>query len=207
MMKQNDIFEQEFEEQTLRFQLVELKPTLLTVQLMDSTPPESRSGNILQAALPKAALATLVNNEYVTTAIGNSWAKRFATFIYNRITARNKSLQLLIENMDVEEDEAKALVELVDKKLNDWEVRYMAAVVRWAYKGEIDPENECDIERVKGMLLSYFAYLKEHKTGDGKKLTFGNMCFKLKRDGERDRFLWSLKELEWFLKPWKGKIN
>lgn len=201
-MKINDIFEQEFEEQTLRFQLVELNPNLLTVQAMDITPPVSRSGNMLQAALPKAALATLVNGEYVTMAIGNSWAKRFATFIYNRITARDKSFRWLNENMDVEEDEAKAFVELVDKKLNDWEVRYMQAIVRWAYKGEIDPENERDMERVKGMLLSYFAYLKEHKAGDGEKLKFANLCFMLIRDGERDRYLWSLKEVEQFLRPW-----
>lgn len=104
--------------------------------------------------------------------------------------------------MDVEEDEAKAFVELVDKKLNDWEVRYMQAIVRWAYKGEIDPENERDMERVKGMLLSYFAYLKEHKAGDGEKLKFANLCFMLIRDGERDRYLWSLKEVEQFLRPW-----
>lgn len=157
-MKQNDIFEQEFDGRTIRFQLVELKTNLVTIETMDITPPIRRSGNLILAALFKQTLATNINGEYVTTEVGDNWIKRFAAFIYKRVIARNKSLQWLVEN-GMEQNEAKALIGIFDMALNDWQVGYMLTVVRWAISGEIDPESESDIDRVKDVLSTYFTYL------------------------------------------------
>ena len=140
-MKQNDIFEQEFEGQSMRFQIVELMPYLVTIQTVDITPAIRRSGNLLLAALFNMSLATNIDGVYVTTETGDKWIKRFARYIYNRSIIRSKSLQWLIEN-NMEQNAAKNLVETFDKALNDWEVRYMLTVVRWAYNGETDPESE-----------------------------------------------------------------
>ena len=90
-MKLNDIFEHEAYGLKLHFQLVELKPYLMTVQTIDLTPPMSRNGNQLLVAGPKAALAIKVNDEFVTTSIGERWAKKFATDICKKIIAQNES--------------------------------------------------------------------------------------------------------------------
>ena len=204
-MKMNDIFERDFKGQKMRFQLIELEPYLVTVQTVDIDPPLRRSGKLLLAVLPKAALATSVDGEYVATRMGESWAKRFAAFIYNRLTALNKSITWLTEIKDMEPEEAKAFVDKIECKFNDWEVRYLQAIVKWAYYGEFNPDNEDDINRVKELLLSYFTYLKEHKTDDAEKLKFANLCFIIKRNGERDRYLWTMKEVVWYLRSWEKK--
>lgn len=204
-MKVNDIFERDFKGQKMRFQLIELEPYLVTVQTVDIDPPLRRSGKMLLATLPKAALATSVDGGYVATRMGESWAKRFATFIYNRLTARNKSITWLTEIKDMEPEEAKAFVDRIECKFNDWEVRYLQAIVKWAYYGEFNQDNEDDINRVKELLLSYFTYLKEHKIDDAEKLKFANLCFIIKRNGERDRYLWTMKEVVWYLRSWEKK--
>lgn len=204
-MKVNDIFERDFKGEIMRFQLIELEPYLVTVEAVDIVPPMRRSGKLLLAALPKVALATSVDGEYLATRMGESWAKRFATFIYNRLTARNKSINWLIEIKDMEPEEAKVFVDKIECKLNDWEVRYLQAIVKWAYYGEINQDNEGDINRVKELLLLYFTYLKEHKTDDVEKLRFANICFRITRNGERDRYLWSMKEVGWYLRSWEKK--
>lgn len=204
-MKVNDIFERDFKGEIMRFQLIELEPYLVTVEAVDIVPPMRRSGKLLLAALPQVALATSVDGEYLATRMGESWAKRFATFIYNRLTARNKSINWLIEIKDMEPEEAKVFVDKIECKLNDWEVRYLQAIVKWAYYGEINQDNEGDINRVKELLLLYFTYLKEHKTDDVEKLRFANICFRITRNGERDRYLWSMKEVGWYLRSWEKK--
>lgn len=204
-MKVNDIFERDFKGEIMRFQIIELEPYLVTVEAVDIVPPMRRSGKLLLAALPKVALATRVDGEYLATRMGESWAKRFATFIYNRLTARNKSINWLIEIKDMEPEEAKVFVDKIECKLNDWEVRYLQAIVKWAYYGEINQDNEGDINRVKELLLLYFTYLKEHKTDDVEKLRFANICFRITRNGERDRYLWSMKEVGWYLRSWEKK--
>ena len=204
-MKVNDIFERDFKGQKMRFQLIELEPYLVTVQTVDIDPPLRRSGKLLLAVLPKAALATSVDGEYVATRMGESWAKRFAAFIYNRLTALNKSITWLTEIKDMEPEEAKAFVDKIECKFNDWEVRYLQAIVKWAYYGEFNQDNEDDINRVKELLLSYFTYLKEHKIDDAEKLKFANLCFIIKRNGERDRYLWTMKEVVWYLRSWEKK--
>ena len=204
-MKVNDIFERDFKGEIMRFQLIELEPYLVTVEAVDIDPPLRRSGKLLLAALPKVALATSVDGEYVATRMGESWAKRYATFIYNRLTARNKSINWLTEIKDMEPEEAKVFVDKIECKLNDWEVRYLQAIVKWAYYGEINQDNEGDINRVKELLLLYFTYLKEHKTDDVEKLRFANICFRITRNGERDRYLWSMKEVGWYLRSWEKK--
>lgn len=204
-MKVNDIFERDFKGEIMRFQLIELEPYLVTVEAVDIVPPMRRSGKLLLAALPKVALATSVDGEYLATRMGESWAKRFATFIYNRLTARNKSINWLTEIKDMEPEEAKVFVDKIECKLNDWEVRYLQAIVKWAYYGEINQDNEGDINRVKELLLLYFTYLKEHKTDDVEKLRFANICFRITRNGERDRYLWSMKEVGWYLRSWEKK--
>ena len=204
-MKVNDIFERDFKGEIMRFQLIELEPYLVTVEAVDIVPPMRRSGKLFLAALPKVALATSVDGEYLATRMGESWAKRFATFIYNRLTARSKSINWLTEIKDMEPEEAKVFVDKIECKLNDWEVRYLQAIVKWAYYGEINPDNEGDINRVKELLLLYFTYLKEHKTDDVEKLRFANICFRITRNGERDRYLWSMKEVGWYLRSWEKK--
>lgn len=204
-MKVNDIFERDFKGEIMRFQLIELEPYLVTVEAVDIVPPMRRSGKLLLAALPKVALATSVDGEYLATRMGESWANRFATFIYNRLTACNKSINWLIEIKDMEPEEAKVFVDKIECKLNDWEVRYLQAIVKWAYYGEINPDNEGDINRVKELFLLYFTYLKEHKTDDVEKLRFANICFRITRNGERDRYLWSMKEVVWYLRSWEKK--
>lgn len=204
-MKVNDIFERDFKGEIMHFQLIELEPYLVTVEAVDIVPPMRRSGKLLLSALPKVALATSVDGEYLATRMGESWAKRFATFIYNRLTARNKSINWLTEIKDMEPEEAKAFVDKIECKLNDWEVRYLQAIVKWAYYGEINQDNEGDINRVKELLLLYFTYLKEHKTDDVEKLRFANICFRITRNGERDRYLWSMKEVGWYLRSWEKK--
>lgn len=204
-MKVNDIFERDFKGEIMRFQIIELEPYLVTVEAVDIVPPMRRSGKLLLAALPKVALATSVDGEYLATRMGESWAKRFATFIYNRLTARNKSINWLIEIKDMEPEEAKVFVDKIECKLNDWEVRYLQAIVKWAYYEEINQDNEGDINRVKELLLLYFTYLKEHKTDDVEKLRFANICFRITRNGERDRYLWSMKEVVWYLRSWEKK--
>lgn len=204
-MKKYDIFEHEAEGTRLRFQLVDLTPNLVTIQTLNLTPPECRNGNMPLAALPKAALATGDNGEFVTTNIGERWAKRYSTYICNRVSVRNKSQRWLTENMEMDREEANALVVKIDKQLNDWEIRYMLAVVRWAYYEAIDPENEADIKRVKDLLLSYFIYLKEHDKESVEKIKFANLCFKLVRNGQRDRILWTMEETERLLRPWANK--
>lgn len=204
-MKKNDIFEHEAEGTRLRFQLVDLTPYLVTIQTLDLTPQECRSGNIPLAALPKAALAINVNGEFVTTDIGERWAKRYATKICNRVSARNKSLRWLIENKEMDKKEANALVEKLDKQLNDWEIRNMLAIVRWAYYEAIDPESEADIKRVKDLLLAYLVHRKNLDNDSAVEIQFANLCFKLVREGENERILWTMEETERLLRPWVNK--
>lgn len=204
-MKKNDIFEHEAEGIKLRFQLVELKPYLITIQTLDLKPPLVRSGNRPLVTLPKASLATKVNSEFTTTEMGERWAKEHATYICNRLAARNKSLRWLTENQKKEQKEATALITKLDKQLDDWEVKYLLAIVRWANNGEIDPGSENDIKRVKNILLSYSAYLRDPNNYCGEKVRFGNLCFKLVRDGQPDRFLRTMVETESFLWPWTNK--
>ena len=141
----------------------------------------------------------------MTTDIGERWAKRYATYICNRVSARNKSLRWLTENKEMDREEANALVEKLDKQLNDWEIRYLLAIVRWAYYEAIDPVSEADIKRVKDLLLSYFIYLKEHDKESVEKIKFAKLCFKLSRDGQRDRILWTMEETERLLRTWANK--
>ena len=204
-MKKNDIFEHEVEGTKLRFQLVELKPNQVTIQTLDLTPTECRSGNMPLKALSKVALATNDNGEFVTTDTGERWAKRYATYLCNRVIARNKSLQWLTENKAMEQDVAIELVLKLDKQLNDWEVRYLSAIVRWATNGEIGAENENDIKRVKDMLLSYFTYLRDHDKDCGEKIKFADCCFKVVKEGQPNRCLWTMKETEALLRPWANK--
>jgi hypothetical protein len=204
-MKQNDIFEQEFEGQSMRFQLVELMPYQVTIQTVDLTPPVKRSGNLLLAALYKLPFATMIDGEYVTTERGDKWIKRFARYIYNRIIVRNKSLQWLIEN-DMEQSEAKTLVETLDKELNDWQVGYLLTIVRWAYDGEIDPISETDISRVKNVISSYFTYLADRDKDNSVRIKYDSICFKRIVEGRPVAFLWSLDEVEGALRPWADKI-
>lgn len=204
-MKKNDIFEHEAEGTKLRFQLVDLTPNLVTIQTLDLTPPECRSGNMPLAALPKVALATNDKGEFVTTDIGERWAKRYATYICNRVSARNKSLRWLTENIEMDREEANALVEKLDKQLNDWEIRYILAIVRWAYYEAIDPESEADIKRVKDLLLAYLVHRKNFDNDSAVEIQFANLCFKLVRDGQRDRILWTMEETERLLRPWANK--
>ena len=204
-MKQNDIFEQEFEGQSMRFQIVELMPYQVTIQTVDITPAIRRSGNLLLAALFNMSLATNIDGVYVTTETGDKWIKRFARYIYNRSIIRSKSLQWLIEN-NMEQNAAKNLVETFDKALNDWEVRYMLTVVRWAYNGETDPESESDINRVKNVLSTYFTYLGDKNKDGSVRIKYDKICFRQKIDGQADAFLWSLDEVEEALRPWADKI-
>ncbi|MBR5910435.1 MAG: hypothetical protein IKZ55_00425 [Bacteroidales bacterium] len=204
-MKKNDIFEHEAEGTKLRFQLVDLTPNLITIQTLDLTPPKCRSGNMPLAVLPKAALATNDKGEFVTTDIGERWAKRYAAHICNRVSARNKSLRWLTENMEMDREEANALVEKLDKQLDDWEIRYMLAIVRWAYYEAIDPENEADIKRVKDLLLAYLVHRNNLDNDSAIEIQFANLCFILVRKGQRDRILWTMEETERLLRPWANK--
>ena len=204
-MKQNDIFEQEFEGQTMRFQLVELMPYQVNIQTVDFNPPVKRSGNLLLAALYKLPFATTIDGEYVTTERGDKWIKRFARYIYNRIIVRNKSFQWLIEN-DMEQSEAKTLVGTLDKELNDWQVGYLLTIVRWAYNGEIDPVKATDINRVKNVLSSYFTYLADRDKDNSVRIKYDSICFKRIVEGKPVAFLWSLDEVEEALRPWADKI-
>ena len=204
-MKVNDIFEREFDGKALRFQLTELAPFTVDIKALDELPEVTRTGKLPQAVLLKFALAVEKDGEFVTTEIGDNWIRRFTYDINNRINARNKSLRWLVENKDMEVGAAKNLVLKLDKKFNDWEVRYLMAIVRWAYYGEIDPNSEDDIKLVKELLSSYFVYLKEHKVVDDEKLRFANICFRITRNGERDRYLWSMKEVGWYLHSWEKK--
>ncbi len=133
---------------------------------------------------------------------GEKLVKGLVSDVCDRMSARKKSLRWLTENKEMESEEAKALVEKVDERLDDWEISYMLAIVRWAYYEAIDPENEADIKRVRDLLLSYSNYLWERDNDSGEKIEFANLCFKLVRDGQRDRILWTMEETERLLRPW-----
>lgn len=66
-MKVNDIFERDFKGEIMRFQLIELEPYLVTVEAVDIVPTMRRSGKLLLAVLPKVALATSVDGEYLVS--------------------------------------------------------------------------------------------------------------------------------------------
>jgi hypothetical protein len=205
-MKYNDIFERVFEGQIIRFRLVALKPYLIAIITMDITPPLFRSGNTLLTSQPQAALAKYVDGKYVTTAVGDRWVNRFTVDIYNRITARSKSLNWLIERMGMEQSEAKALIEKLDKEFNHWEVRYLPAIVRWAYNGEIDPESEYDINRVKSILLTYFTYLADRKKDGCVRIKYDSPYFKRMIEGQPGTSFKTMDEMEEALRPWADKI-
>ena len=205
-MKRDDIFEREFEGQIFRFRLVALKPYLIAIITMGITPPLFRSGNTLLTSLPQAALAKYVDGKYVTTAVGDRWVNRFTVDIYNRITARRKSLYWLIERKGMEQSEAKALIEKLDIEFNHWEVRYLPAIARWAYDGEFNPESQSDINRVKRILLTYFTYLAERKKDGTVKIKYDSPYFKRMIEGRPGIYFMTMNEMEEFLRPWTDKI-
>lgn len=205
-MKYNDIFEREFEGRLIRFRLVALKPYLIAIITMDITPPLFRSGNTLLTSLPQTALAKYVDGDYVTTAIGDRWVNRFTVDIYNRITARSKSLNWLVERKKMEQNEAKALVEKLDNEFNHWEVRYLPAIVRWAYNGDLDPESESDIKRAKSILMTYFTYLAGRKKDSSIRIKYDSPCFKRVVEGHPGTYLGTMDEMEEALRPWADKI-
>lgn len=205
-MKNNDIFERVFEGKIIRFRLVALKPYLIAIITMDFTPPLFRSGNTLLTTLPQAALAKYVDGKYVTTAVGDRWVNRFTVDIYNRIIARSKSLNWLIERKGMEKSEAKALIEKLDNEFNHWEVRYLPAFARWAYNGEFDPESESGINRIKSILLSYFTYLADREKDVSVRIKYDSPYFKRMIEGQPGAIIRTMDEMEEALRPWTDKI-
>ena len=95
-MKNNEIFEREFDGNVLRFQVIIPTTRQLTVQVLDVMPQYHRSGNLSDVAFPDDAVAVLKDSEYVTTKIGDRWIERFSRDISNRISLRNKALDWIL---------------------------------------------------------------------------------------------------------------
>lgn len=226
-MKINDIFELEFEGQPLRFRLAELKPYFLAVQTVDIDPPLRRSGNVLLAALPKAALATDVDGQFVTTEIGDRWVKKFANDLYymmsNSISsenelfevqnnkrkdesvyskARRNSLLWLTACKKMEQNEAETLVDDIINKLPSYNIKYLVAVARWVANGELDITNEEEILRARRLFSNYSRSHLVPEKGNGDEIAYDGMCFKRFKDGQLADCLWTLNEVEEVLKPW-----
>lgn len=134
-------------------------------------------------------------------------AKLRTTFVCDRVAARSTSMRWLTENKEMNEAEAIALVEQVEKRLEDWEIGFMLAIVRWAYYKTIDPENEADIKRVKDLLEAFIHHLMDHDNQSGVRIEFANLCFKFVREGEKEKILWTMKETEYMLRPWMKKAT
>ena len=132
-------------------------------------------------------------------------AKLRTTFVCDRVAAGSTSMRWLTENKEMDEAEAIALVEQVEKRLEDWEIGFMMAIVRWAYYKTIDPENEADIKRVKDLLEAFIHHLMDNNNKSGVKIEFANLCFKFVREGEKEKILWTMKETEYMLRPWMKK--
>lgn len=204
-MKLNDIFEQTFNGNTVRFQLVELRPNRLTIITLGIEPPIRRSGGILITALPKVALATFVDGGHITTKKGDDWIKRFTMDIFKKIKARRVALHYLNSCKELNQKDAEAIVDRLDKKIHYWEIEYLPAVVRWVRNGEIDLENEDDIIQLKKLLGSFRIYSLKRDRGEVRcleyKLAFDGICFKRLEVGKLSACLWTMKDVKEALQP------
>ena len=207
-MKVNDIFEREFDGDVLRFQLTELNPHKVCIELMnDSIGIDKDICSHLAPPFPVFEFAFREKGDFVTTKEGNNEIEKLTVEIFERIKKWRSSLQWVRSNTSLKKDVAEDLVTKMYAALKPrFHDRYLPAVVRWACYGEIDPDNETDIVRMSELISSYHDHLtirnRETIAKVGYKVEFDDNGFKrFNVDGTEIRLV-KMKETEEALRSW-----
>lgn len=239
-MKQNDIFEKEFDGNVYRFQLTELEPRWAVIRVLD-TPAQinikkdckvfvyapSAPGNHIPfrriwgnfnvgdtlVCKTKAEhieeLAYRENDGWVTTQKGDKMIEELSADIYKRIKDWHFSVQWVSSNTSLKRDEAEELVAKMNVALRPHTTdRYLPTIVRWVGYGEIDPDNETDLERMRNLIESFHDHerkrTKENVASVGYKVEFDDNGFKRRNvDGTEIR-LERMEETEEALRSWSN---
>ena len=200
-MKQNDIFEKKVGRHFVQFQIVELNADKLKIQTLDTTPIIFRSENISGLVADyDAALSLGANGEYETTDYSDSLIDYLANSICEEIKARRNALLWLTSCKDMNRNEAEMMINDIADKISGYCVKYLMAVVRWAGNGEIDITKEADIYKARKLLSKHVRSLLVKHKGNGDTLAFDGICFKRLSVGRPASCLWTMKEVEQFLR-------
>lgn len=206
-MKENDIFERAFDGDILRFQLTGLYPRDAAIRLLDDSLKIDKDITYHLGRQCSFRLATLQDGTYVTTKEGNGCINALTVEIRKRIEGWRNSLFWIGSNTSLNEDEAEALVDKLHKALRpDYHPRYLPAVVRWACYGEIAPDDETDMERMRKLITAYQEHIgirtKDSMARLGYKVEFKKGDFKrFDKDGTV-AILAEMKALEEAIRPW-----
>lgn len=213
-MKVNDIFEREIDGNVYRFKLTELKPHKVHVELLDdSLRIEKDICSHLAPPFPAYDFASMERGEFVSTKEGDNEIEKLALEIYKRIKDWRFSIQWACSKTSLKNDEAEELVAKMNLALyprfNDsrsYHFRYLPIIVRWACYGEVDPDNETGIDRMRNLLSSFHDQMdrrnKEEVATVGYKVEFDDNGFKRRNvDGTETR-LERMEETEDALRPW-----
>ena len=207
-MKANDIFEREIDGNVYRFKLTELNPHKVRIELLDdSLWIEKDICSHLAPPFPAYEFASMEIGAFVTTKEGGNEIEKLSLELHKRIQYWRSSLQWVSSNTLLKKDEVNNLVDKMYLALAPrFHYRYLPIVVRWACYGEIDPDNETDIERMRNLLSSFHNQMdrrnKEKVAKVGYKVGFDDNGFKRHNvDGTVIR-LERMDETEDALRPW-----
>lgn len=127
--------------------------------------------------------------------------------IFKEAKARHISILWLTSCKNMEPNDAETLVNDIAKKLPLHDMKYLMAVVRWVANGELDINNDSEVYKARKLLSVYVLSRLVKHDGNADILAFDGMCFKRLRVGQPATCLWTMKEVEEFLLPWKREAN
>lgn len=210
-MKKNDIFEREFDGNILRFQLTDLTPHKVAIRLLDDSLQIDKDIAIYLKGtkeIPRVGDILMLKTSATAFAYDDVFITNLTIEIYNRIIDWRDSLKWVCSNTSLTEDEAEALVVKLHKALRpDYHPQYLLPVVRWTCNGEIDPDSETDIKRMKELLTSYQRHIgirtKDSMAQVGYKVEYRRTggFQRINQDGS-ETLLVTMNELEEAIKPW-----
>jgi hypothetical protein len=211
-MKQNDIFEREFDGNVYRFKLIEQTPHKVRIEVLDDTLPlfdREVCSHHIPACLSHEHFSFLNIGDFITTKRGDDAIEELIIEMYRRIKNWRFTLQWVDSNTTLNKDEAENMVAKLYAVLYPrYHDKYLSVIVRWACYGEIDPDDETDIERMRDLLSSFSNHLERRNDDNiarfGYKVDFNvnEKGFKRRNvDGTVIR-LERMDEIEDALRPW-----
>ena len=209
IMKVNDIIEREFDGNVFRFQITELRPRVASIVVLDDTLPffERDISSRLSPIFTNYMFAIIENDGFVTTKEGDDTIEILTVEMYKRIQNWCFTLLWVDSNTSLNKDEAKCMVAKLNARLHPrFHSRYLPAVVRWACNGEIDPDDNSDIKRMRRILTSFHLHLsrrtRENIARFGYKVEFVDSGFKRINVDGTETLLEKMEETEYALRHW-----
>ena len=209
IMKVNDIIEREFDGNVFRFQITELRPRVASIVVLDDTLPlfERDISSRLSPIFTNYMFAIIENDGFVTTKEGDDTIEILTIEMYKRIQNWCFTLLWVDSNTSLNKDEAKCMITKLNARLHPrFHSRYLPAVVRWACNGEVDPDDNSDIKRMRRILTSFHLHLsrrtRENIARFGYKVEFVDNGFKRINVDGTETLLEKMEETEYSLRHW-----